>query len=134
MSRDLDDQSDSGVYTAGPNGGIDIVRVTDGEGNFAEATVTVTLLTFRVLVGQKLWDGGGLTNNWSEAANWCGNVLPDSGSVIVFNGTSSKNAIVDINANVNSFNLNAGFGGTIAIAAGMTPRDGRRLNLQCGNV
>ncbi|QQS40629.1 MAG: carboxypeptidase regulatory-like domain-containing protein [Acidobacteriota bacterium] len=108
----------TGGYTSGPNGGIDIVRVTDAKGNFAEATVTVIVADVPCPGGQKLWDGGGFTNNWSDAANWCGNVLPDSGSVILFNGTSSKNAIVDTNSSVNSFNLNAGFGGTVAIAAG----------------
>lgn len=53
--------------------------------------------------GTAVWDGGGSTSNWSEAANWSGDVAPAAGSTVVFNSTSLKNATVD-----------ADFGGTVA--------------------
>ena len=43
----------------------------------------------------RTWDGGGATQNWSDAANWSGDVIPGSGDIAVFDGTSTKNAIID---------------------------------------
>ncbi len=33
------------------------------------------------------WDGGGSTNNFSEGANWSGDVVPGTNDVVVFNNT-----------------------------------------------
>ncbi len=33
------------------------------------------------------WDGGGTTNNWSEAANWSGDTLPTSSDSVIFNAS-----------------------------------------------
>lgn len=38
--------------------------------------------------GTRTWDGGGATNNWSEAANWSGDTVPDAGDDVVFDTTS----------------------------------------------
>jgi hypothetical protein len=62
--------------------------------------------------GQKQWDGGGATNNWSEAANWCDDTLPVNTSAVVFDGTSNKNAIIDTNATVQSLTIANGFAST----------------------
>lgn len=56
------------------------------------------------------WDGGGDTgscgagneNNWSCAQNWSSDIVPTSLDTVTFNGTSSKDSVVD-----------AGFGGTV---------------------
>jgi hypothetical protein len=34
---------------------------------------------------ERIWSGGGTTNNWSEGANWVGGVAPDSDDRLVFN-------------------------------------------------
>ncbi len=59
------------------------------------------------------WDGGGTTNNWSEAANWGGDVVPGPSDNVIFDATSSKDATVDTNITVSSIYIMAGYGGTL---------------------
>ena len=66
----------------------------------------------------RTWTGGGLTNNWSEPANWT--ALPGAGDVATFNATSVKPATIDGNINVAGIAINAGYTGTITQAAGVT--------------
>ncbi len=66
----------------------------------------------------RTWTGGGLTNNWSEPANWT--VLPGAGDVATFNATSVKPATIDGNISVAGIAINAGYTGTITQAAGVT--------------
>ena len=67
---------------------------------------------------QRTWDGGGATNNWSEAANWCDNTLPNSGNTVVFDGTSNKNCTIDAagpqgsNITVLGIQINTGYTNT----------------------
>ncbi len=61
----------------------------------------------------RTWDGGGATNNWSDAANWSGDVAPTSADDLVFNNTSVKNSTVDTGLTVNSVSINGGYSGTI---------------------
>jgi hypothetical protein len=49
------------------------------------------------------WVGGGVDTNWSTAANWSTNSVPTTTDIVVFDGTTTTNAIID-----------AGFGGTVA--------------------
>lgn len=68
----------------------------------------------------RCWDGGGTTNNWSEDANWAGNVEPGTGDVAVFDngtcsGTPNKNATVDGVIEVLGINIVA-YSGTISIS------------------
>lgn len=42
-----------------------------------------------------IWDGGGVDNNASTAANWSGNGLPLTNDVIIFDSTSTKDAVLD---------------------------------------
>lgn len=48
------------------------------------------------------WDGGGETNNWSDADNWNFDIVPGAGDVIIFSDNSTKNATID-----------SSFGGTV---------------------
>src|SRR5436190_5357920 len=57
----------------------------------------------------KTWDGGGSTNNWSEAANWSDDIVPVTGDSIVFDATSTKNATVDINIRLQRLHVNSGY-------------------------
>jgi len=67
----------------------------------------------------RVWDGGGVTNAWSEAANWSGDVVPGVNDVATFDGTSTNNATIDANGpqganiNVGILQIKAGYTGTI---------------------
>jgi hypothetical protein len=62
-----------------------------------------------------VWDGGGTNNNWSEAANWSGDIVPGQNDHAVFNNTSSKPCTIDIPATVASLSVRTG--STITITA-----------------
>jgi len=38
------------------------------------------------------WDGGGTTNNWTEAANWLGDVAPTAGAILIFPDSAARKA------------------------------------------
>ena len=59
------------------------------------------------------WDGGGSTNNWSEANNWSSNSLPTSADSVVFNATSTKNCTIDTNPTVLDLSINSGYTGIV---------------------
>ena len=71
-------------------------------------------------VTTRTWDGGGSTNNWSEAANWSGDVVPN-GDAVLFNASSSKNATVDgsFSNNVADFTVSSGYTGVITQSNGL---------------
>src|SRR5438270_615654 len=66
------------------------------------------------------WDGGGGTNNWSEPANWSGDVVPGSADTAFFDGTSTKDATIDVNINVRGIRINSGYTGTITQSSSST--------------
>lgn len=68
------------------------------------------------------WDGGGVTNNWSEDANWSGDVEPGAGDVAIFNGTSTKNATIDatFTGSLAGVNITSAYTGTITQARSLT--------------
>jgi hypothetical protein len=43
----------------------------------------------------RIWDGGGTTQNWSDAANWTSDILPNDSDSVRFDGTSTKQATID---------------------------------------
>jgi CheY-like chemotaxis protein len=73
------------------------------------------------------WDGGGTDgtcggnvgdgNKWSCAANWSLDIVPTSADTVTFNGTSTKNAVVDAGFGgvVTSVNIASGYTGTITL-------------------
>ena len=63
----------------------------------------------------KTWDGGGGggDTNWTTAANWSGDAVPQTYDYVVFDGTSSNNCTINGLTTVDQFNANAGYGGTI---------------------
>ncbi|MBP6004870.1 MAG: carboxypeptidase regulatory-like domain-containing protein [Pyrinomonadaceae bacterium] len=68
----------------------------------------------------RTWDGGGTSNNWSEAANWSNDTAPVAGDIVTFDSTSSKDATVDVNVALNSYTINPGYSGVITIANGIS--------------
>jgi hypothetical protein len=63
-----------------------------------------------------VWDGGGVDNNGSTAANWSGNSVPLGADVVIFDATSSKDAILDgaFLAGLRGLALEAGYGGVVS--------------------
>lgn len=65
----------------------------------------------------RVWDGGGSSQNWSEAANWSGDSLPDCNDNALFDGTSSKNCIIDVNTTCRDIILKNSFTGRVSVAS-----------------
>lgn len=74
------------------------------------------------------WTGGGTTNNWSDVANWevydprgrtwdPATDPPDDNDDVYFNGNGVKDCVVDAPTQVNSFNIDAGYTGTVDVAS-----------------
>jgi hypothetical protein len=62
------------------------------------------------------WDGGGTTNNWSEAANWTRDTVPNSSNKVFFDATSSKNCTVNINPNIASLTVTSSYTGVVSFS------------------
>src|SRR5262249_38425091 len=69
-----------------------------------------------------IWTGLGTTNNWSDPANWSTNAVPAAGATVTFNGTSSKNAVVDAGfaGTVAAVQINSGYTGTRSLNRNLT--------------
>jgi hypothetical protein len=65
----------------------------------------------------RTWDGGGTTNNWSEGANWTGDTIPTAADLVVFDGTSAKNANIDVDFSTSTLQITAAYSGTISQGA-----------------
>ncbi|HXK35117.1 MAG TPA: hypothetical protein VJ103_01255, partial [Candidatus Paceibacterota bacterium] len=65
------------------------------------------------------WDGGGSTDNWSEATNWSTDTVPTSSDDVIFDGTSTKNAVIDVAA-IGGVNITSNYSGTISIPVNQT--------------
>lgn len=67
----------------------------------------------------RIWDGGGSTDNWSEAANWSGDSLPDCNDNVVFNNTSAKFCFIDVNTTCRDITLRKNYGGRVIVNSGI---------------
>ncbi len=67
----------------------------------------------------RTWTGLGLTNNWNDAGNWLGALVPGAADVATFDGTGSKSATINVAINVAGINVTAGYIGTITQAPGI---------------
>jgi tripartite motif-containing protein 71 len=59
------------------------------------------------------WSGLGSDYNASDSANWMGGAAPQSGDSIVFDGTSSKDCLWDLELTLSSLLIDSSYGGTI---------------------
>src|SRR5437763_14725541 len=86
------------------------------------AVGALTLLYFSrgVSAANVTWDGGGATNNWSDAANWSGDTVPGSIDIVIFDGPSTKDATIDVSVNVRGMQINSGYTGTITQSGSST--------------
>jgi len=63
----------------------------------------ISISSTALLFADCVWTGAGDTNNWSNAANWDTNAVPQSTDSVIFDGTNNEESRID-----------AGFDGTIA--------------------
>ena len=107
----------SGVYLA-PYSGTGSATVTARSGVVSgSAGVTITSSA----VGTDTWTGLGVTNNWSDGANWNTGAAPGQGTTANFTGFSSKNAVVDASfaGTDSALQISAGYNGTITLNEGL---------------
>lgn len=76
----------------------------------------------------RTWDGGGSTENWSEAANWSGDSLPDCNDNVLFNNASAKWCYVDVNTTCRDITLRKNYGGRVIVNSGVT-LDARNITI-----
>ncbi len=94
----------------------------------AQRTTWLQLETLeaRLVLATHVWDGGAVSNNWTNATNWVGNVAPVAGDDLVFPaGVSDKTAD-------NTYDNNTIFK-SITLGGGYTLR-GNRVNLGTGGI
>ncbi len=88
--------------------------------------LTYEALEVRQLMATRVWDGGGINNNWTNATNWANNIAPVAGDNLVFPaGVSDK--VTD-----NNFAADTLFS-TISLAGGYELR-GARIQLGSGGI
>lgn len=68
------------------------------------------------------WDGGGSGNGWNEDLNWSSNTEPGTSDLAYFDGTSTKDALIDKDIDVDGISIQTGYTGTITQGAGYTMR------------
>lgn len=76
------------------------------------------------------WDGGGTTDNWSDAANWVGDAAPanDGTADIVFAGSTRITPVVDAAWNVKSIAFSAGSGAFSLSGSALTVQGSSGVN------
>ncbi|KKP93787.1 MAG: hypothetical protein UR98_C0002G0026 [Parcubacteria group bacterium GW2011_GWA1_36_12] len=57
--------------------------------------VLFSSIPFLVKAEAKVWDGEGLTENWSDDLNWLPDGAPAAGDTVTFNSTNDKNVTID---------------------------------------
>ncbi len=66
------------------------------------------------------WDGGGTNNLASNRVNWSGNVIPQNGDNVIFDGTSIKNCTWDLEITLASLTKKSGYTGKITKISGVS--------------
>lgn len=124
---------------------------TFGKKIFVHAILILAVLclfSFTANAATRIWDGGGITNNWSEAANWSDDIVPTTSDDAVFNSTSTKNAAIDQTVTISTLQIQSGYSGTVSQSFGsnltinslFTQADGTfsgssaQINLPGGNL
>jgi hypothetical protein len=90
---------------------------------FGSTAYTFYNLTLtRVFAISYTWDGGGIDNDWSTCENWSSDTCPTATDTAIFDGTSTKNATIDVDfqGTLAGMSINAGYTGTITQARSFT--------------
>ena len=112
--------------------GLNFVSWSDGGARVHDITITDTNQVITAVYSVMVWDGGGATNNWSEATNWNPDQVPVASDTVIFNSSSTKDAIVDGNfaGNVAAVIVENGYTGVISmtrsllVSGNFTQQDG----------
>jgi hypothetical protein len=80
------------------------------------------------------WTGLGATTNWNLGANWSTGSPPGPADVAVFDGTSAKVALINVNISVGGVQVTAAYGGTITQGPARTVTVGPFGWAQAGSV
>ncbi len=105
--------------TGSPSRAASPPRVNSGFAHLFRASLLLVVLggaltlTSPARAASITWTGLGSTNDWSEGANWSTGVAPGPGDVAIFDATSSKNATINVAANVSGIQISVGYTGTI---------------------
>ncbi|MBW2172927.1 MAG: hypothetical protein JRF69_13365, partial [Deltaproteobacteria bacterium] len=98
--------------------------------------VLIGLLAFlgvarTVYAADYTWDNGSVAdNNWSTPANWNPDGTPNAGDNVIFDATSDTGCIADnVNDNLASISLNAGFTSTLTLNADFVGGTSNELTL-----
>lgn len=75
------------------------------------------VLCSKLIYSQKVWDGGGANNLFSNGLNWVGDVAPITGEDVVFDGTNTKNCTFNVAFATGNFSINSGYTGVISIGS-----------------
>ena len=67
---------------------------------FLIAVVGFLSTTIPAQAASVTWTGLGITNNWNDGLNWSTGTMPALGDVAIFDATSTKNATINVAANV----------------------------------
>ncbi len=59
----------------------------------------------KALAATRTWDGGGVDNNWSTAANWSGDTAPVDGDVVVFDTSVAGSYGEELNNDIDNLDL-----------------------------
>ncbi|MDB5337352.1 MAG: conserved repeat domain, partial [Planctomycetaceae bacterium] len=105
--------SSSGLFTASSTASGQFIVSAKSGSISGTANVTVGTSTSSTAT----WTGLGTSSNWSDAANWSTNKAPVAGTTVIFNATSTKNAILDTGfaGAVASVQINTGYTGTVTL-------------------
>jgi hypothetical protein len=63
------------------------------------------------------WTNGNGTNIFSDPLNWSTSAVPSNADNVVFDGTSTANCTIDMDIDVNSISINAGYTGIVDAAS-----------------
>ena len=80
-----------------------------------------------------IWDGGGADNNWDTAENWSTDMVPTFFDSVIFNATSSKDAVITQDQEMFDFTMTAGYTGTLSRTSGNITIGGAML-VQGGTI
>lgn len=105
--------SNTGLFSAGATAGGPFSVTASSGGVTGSSSVTITAAA----TGTARWTGLGATSNWSEGANWSTQAPPTAASTVIFDATSSKNAVLDggFAGTVAVVQINSGYSGTISL-------------------
>jgi len=84
---------------------------------FPLSAAILLLSPLPALAATRTWDGGGLTNNWSEAANWSSDTAPTAADTALFDSTDATDVTVDSDILIGGLTVTSGYGGTLNLGS-----------------